>query len=711
MKLINFKTSEYACRLLYLNSKHAAFGHIVAAISIVYLLQDIISHNTLLIWAVFFCMGIIFKMVSSWFYFRDELSAENNTKWYRLFIASTFSMSLVWASASLFLFPVNHPEYQILPLVISIGLAGGSAFTQSIDRLALLSFSQPILLSAVARLIFTDSEVLQTSAIFLLLLDIPVVLAAVNTNQENARLYESADLERKMNAAKTDFLANMSHEIRTPMNAVVGIGYLLEKTDLSNKQINYVSKLQRASNTLLGIINAILDFSRIESGQMELEETPFNIHDVMETVTAHVETQAEKKSLSFDISIANDVESNLVGDPLRLAQVLTNLSANGIKFTEKGGVHVYIKQLVEEENRVKLEFKVIDSGAGIEEKDQDKLFESFKQLNTSDSRKYGGTGLGLSISQRLLHMMKSKIKVESTLDKGTTFFFSIWFEKSYMDNTVSTNQSMNMGGATALELIPELSNKTILLVDDDELNQEIAKEMLKIYGLNINIASSAKESFLMLSEELPDLILMDLQMPEMTGYEALDVIHANPAWSDIPVIALTANARVVERRKALAYGMDGFLTKPIDPIKLKQMLLDWIPHESNNEDQLDKRAQLSKAGRGKLESDIEIQTKLNNVVDMLGSKSALKFFKKVDKVIAKEKPELIRILHAHDWNEAASLAHRLKGSLNLYGSQALEKLLTQIDSRGVASDDTDNICKTLQLEFSLIQEAIKDYFK
>ena len=706
MNLFQFNPSEYVCELLYRNSKHSIFAHIVCIFALFYLFQDITPFGVLLTWFLILSAALILKFAISWFYYRPSSHNQNVVYWYKLFIVGSLVLGVAWGGAVITLFPEGHASYQLLILIISIGLAGGAALTQSVDKLAVLVFSQPILLATVARLFYVDDSVYHSTAWLLLFLDLPVVIAALNSSDASYRLHESAVVERNMNAEKTDFLANMSHEIRTPMNAVVGIGYLLEKTDLSAKQKNYISKLQRASNSLLGIINSILDFSRIEAGQMELEETSFDLHGVLETVTAHVETQAQKKSLNFSVDIDEDIDTHFIGDPLRLAQVLTNLSANGVKFTQEGGVHIQVARLDAEDDRIHLEFRVKDTGAGIEEKDKDRLFDSFTQLNRSDTRKHGGTGLGLTISQRLLGMMNSKIEIESELGEGATFFFSIWLEVAEVEAEGSAESE---GSSVALQFIPELCSKNVLVVDDDELNQEIAKEMLNIYGLNVQVASSAKEALWLLSESLPDLIFMDLQMPGMTGYEALDAIHDNPAWSDIPVIALTANARVVERRKALSYGMDGFLTKPIQPHLLKQMLLDWIPHDDGGVSLLKKNAMPSDITQEKIESDVEIQEKLNNVVEMLGSKSASNFFNKVVAVIVKEKPELLRSLDDHQWEAAAQLAHRLKGSMNLYGSTALEELLTQIDDKTIAPDEVDDICITLTGEFDLIQQLIKGH--
>ena len=705
MKLLPLHASEYVCELLYKNSIHAIFAHIVCAIALLYLYRDIIPQSSFIFWVVIFSLMVFIKGSISWLFYRRSSEASNTDFWYQLFLFGSLVTAFVWAAVILVLFPEQHPAYQPLLIVITIGLAGGAALTQSSDKIAVLVLSQPILLAAVIRLYFIDDMVYNATASLLLFLDIPVVIAALNSSEASIRLHQSAMIERRMNSAKIDFLANMSHEIRTPMNAVVGIGHLLEKTDLSSKQQNYVSKLQRASDSLLGIINRILDFSRIEAGQMELEKTPFDLSGVMETVTAHVETQAKKKGLSFHFDVSENVENRLIGDPLRLAQILTNLCANGVKFTDEGGVHVRVRQTTTVDG-VNIAFSVVDTGLGIEEHDKEKLFESFTQLNTSDTRKYGGTGLGLAISQRLLGMMGSKIEVGSVIGKGTTFSFSVNFDIAPEGSVEEVNRTKNTTPTSVLACLPELQDREVLLVDDDELNQEIAKEMLHIFGVNVRIASSAKEAFWLLNEDLPDLIFMDLQMPEMSGYEALDVLHANHAWLDIPVIALTANARVVEKRKALAYGMDDFLTKPIDPQQLKKVLLDWIPHE-NISAEVAERGDFSKVGKEKIDSEAEVKAKLKAVIDMLGVKSSTKFFKKVDKVIAKEKSQLKKLLHDHYWDKAAILAHRLKGSLNLYGSTTLANVLTQIDDKEIASDDTDNICRILQTEFDLIQKILK----
>ncbi len=697
----SLNVSEHVCELLFRNSKHAIFAHIICIAVLFYLFSNIIPFEKLLFWFAVLSIALIIKWGISWQYFKRPLQDKNINYWYKWFIAGSLILGVAWGAVTIALFPEDNVDYQLLLIIIAIGLASGASFTQSVDKFAVVVFSQPIMLAIAVRLYFIDSETYQVTAALILVLDIPVILGAWNSSEASFRLHESAVIERNMNEAKTNFLANMSHEIRTPMNAVVGIGYLLEKTQLSEKQSAYVSKLQQASESLLGIINSILDFSRIEAGQLELEETSFSLVGVLDTVKTHVETQAHKKSLSFDLELDENLEENLVGDPLRLTQVLTNLSANAIKFTQEGGVILQVKRLEDKKDQIKIEFSVIDTGPGIAEKDQSKLFESFTQLNTSDTRKHGGTGLGLAISQRILSMMDSSIEVESVIGEGTTFSFQAWFDVVNADFEAIEEEQKP---ATALAFIPVLSGKDILLVDDDELNQEIAKEILTIYGLKVRIASSAKEAFWLLSEDLPDLVLMDLQMPEMTGYEALDVIHSNPAWSDIPVIALTANARIVERKKALAYGMDGFLTKPIDPYKLKQTLLDWIPHEDNQFGENTVKMHIVQKQR---DSAAEVKEKLDNVIDMLGAKSAGKFFKKIDKVITKEKPTLLRILKAKKWDDAAILAHRLKGSLNLYGSTKLEELLVQIDDKAVASDDVDNVCVALQHEFDLVQKIIK----
>jgi CheY-like chemotaxis protein len=356
----------------------------------------------------------------------------------------------------------------------------------------------------------------------------------------------------------------------------------------------------------------------------------------------------------------------------------------------------------------------MDTGIGIKESDKHKLFNSFTQIHSSDARKYGGSGLGLSICQNLLTLMDSEIKIDSTVGVGTSFSFVVWFEvaEESDQNTVDDKQHE---ASIRLEIIPELLDKRILVVDDDALNLMVAAEIVQKLGLNVSRAKSATEAFTLLEQTqiLPDLILMDLQMPDVTGYQAFDILQKDPLWQVIPVVALTANASTLEKKKALAYGMDAFLTKPINPYSLTQTLLKWIPHEDGQAFQIDEemgdKSDLFDLLKQHLDSAIEIEEKLKLVIDMLGKESAVKLFKSVDVLIKEEQSQLIHQLKTQQKETASAFAHRLKGSLGLYSSTKLTELLLQIETQALDFEDIEPLCHNLQIEFEYLQNGIQAY--
>ncbi len=705
MKIVKFRVNEYICELLYQGSKHSTVAHFLGISTILFIFKPLISPLVLFFIVFFFLIAIIARSISLWFYFRRVKSTQNIKFWYLVYLFGLLSSSLVWAIMIALLFPKQSPSYQLLIITVAMGFIAGAIMTMSADKLMVLVFTQPIVFSVILQLYYSNDSIYQITAGLLIFLNMPIITSVLTSSEESFRLYQSALLDRQMNAEKTDFLAKMIHELRTPMNAVIGIGYLLEKTDLSTSQQAYLLKLQHASNSLLGIINSILDFSRIEAGQMALENIPFDLRDVMKTVSTHVETQVKQKSLHFDVKIDENITHYLIGDPLRLTQVLTNLTANAVKFTQQGHVKIHVSQKEQDKNATQLLFKVIDTGIGIQEDDKKKLFVSFSQVNSSDSREYGGTGLGLSICKNLLRLMGSDIDVDSVFGTGSTFSFSVDFEKASkacIEAYLSSQEDLS----SALNLIPELQGKQVLLVDDDHLNKMVAAEIFNSFGLNVSVANDANAAFLRLNKGLVDVIFMDINMPKMTGYEALAVIRDNPDWYDIPVIALTANASNIEKKKALDHGMDDFLTKPINPSQLRQALLKWIPHEEitiQTEDEVN----LLEVIEETLDSETEIEEKLKSMQVMLGREFSKKLFKSVDRVIIQERPVLIHSLQQQKMKETFDIAHRLKGSLSLYNSRTLDRLLCKIEEKQIKTRQVDSICLELQMEFNFIQSAIK----
>ena len=412
---------------------------------------------------------------------------------------------------------------------------------------------------------------------FTFLVSLFFALSIANNQQKNARKLQKARqeaeeqkeayLQEKNRAeaatqAKSQFLSQMSHELRTPLNGIIGSVHLLTEEEVNASQRTHLKVLEYSSEHMLHLINDVLDFSKIEAGGMELSEASFNLYHALAKLKAVFEWQFKERSLNIDFVIGHQLKRRFYGDETRLMQVLGNLLSNALKFTQKGGVVVRVQEVTSEAEKAEVYFAVQDSGIGISDVQLNKIFEAFRQAESSTTRKYGGTGLGLSISKALVSLLGGQLEVESLVGQGSRFYFTLHLP--YSKERAATSEGV--------KTLPDLSGMRILLVDDSAVNRRITRSFLERWQVVVHEASDGSEALDRFSSNEYDLLLLDLHMPVMDGYEAITRIRKID--SQVPALAFTAALMKDIEHRLLELGFNGFLQKPFRPEELHQKIMN-----------------------------------------------------------------------------------------------------------------------------------------
>ena len=505
--------------------------------------------------------------------------------------------------------------------------------------------------------------------------------------------------------AKQQFLSNMSHEIRTPMNAIIGFTKVLLKTEMTSKQKEYLTAIKLSGDALIVLINDILDLAKVDSGKMTFEQVPFKLSVSIAAMLHLFESKIWEKNLLLIKEYDDRIPDVLLGDPVRLHQIILNLVSNAVKFTSQGNITVSVRLMTEDEEKVMVEFAVADTGIGIPENKIEKIFENFQQASSGTSRLYGGTGLGLAIVKQLVEPQGGKIVVKSEIDKGSTFSFTLTFKKTTEEAQLD---------AVIENFDDEINDINVLVVEDIPLNQLLMKTLLDDFGFERDIASNGKIAIERLQAKSYDIILMDLQMPEMNGFEATDYIR-NILHSNVPIIALTADVTTVDLAKCRAVGMNDYIAKPVDEKLLYSKIVGLVKKPTSILNIKSEEPKISVINKKRIDLEyLNTRTKSNPQLMM-----------EMISLYLEQTPALITAMNQsmedQDWNSLHAAVHKMIPSFSIMGmGTELENMAKKVQEFATNQEQLGEIqkmvtelgsvceqaCRELEVEFNRIKNEI-----
>ena len=534
----------------------------------------------------------------------------------------------------------------------------------------------------------------------------------ITERKQVEELIRKTRLAEERATLKQEFLAKTSHEIRTPLNPILLLTKMLLDSDISTQQREYLNAIKTAGDTLLAVVNDVLDLSKIEAGKIDFNRTHFDLEQRFDSLREMLEFNAREKGLDLKFHLNPDVPRYLVGDPVRLTQVLLNLIGNAIKFTNRGGVNVSVKKLKQEGKYITLQFEVADTGIGIPDDKLSMIFDSFRQVENEINLRHGGTGLGLSIVKQLVKLQGGKIHVSSKVNEGSVFAFDLMFELGEKEQ-----------GAPKESVVIDkdrLKGIQILLVEDNPINQMVTKAVLDDWGIDVDIAMHGKQCIQHLGKRSYDLILMDLQMPEMDGYEATRYIRSQTTepTKSIPIIALTANAFSGMDDECMKIGMNDYISKPFDKGALYTKIVQHArprrgeklqqPHSSGPDDRPEIAA--STSGNGTRIAKAKKLTDLSYLKDLAGGDNSL-----IQRAVGKfleSTPETIRemdvCLASRSYLDLSKLAHKLKSSVATMGMTEAKEAMFSIEQIGKGSDKLETLPALVAHAKQLVERSYKE---